>query len=53
MGLLETNVSDAKRAVSWGMFFNIILTPMILGMVGWPKSKSYLCPYNMENNLKS
>jgi len=38
MGLLGANVSDAKRAVSWGMFINIIITPMIIGMVEWPKT---------------
>ena len=32
MGLLGTNLSDAKRAITWGMFINIIITPMVIGM---------------------
>ena len=45
MGLLEANVSDAKRAVSWGMFINIIITPMVIGMVEWQWKQNLIFPH--------
>ena len=33
MGLSGDNVSMAKKAISWAMFINIVIVPMIIGMV--------------------
>ena len=33
IGLCGENVSMAKRAISWAMLINIIIVPMIIGLV--------------------
>jgi len=33
IGLCSENVSMAKRAISWAMFINILIVPMIIGLV--------------------
>jgi len=33
IGLCGENVSMAKRAISWAMFINILIVPMIIGLV--------------------
>ena len=33
MGLGGQNISMAKRAVSWALFINIVIVPMIIGLV--------------------
>jgi len=32
MGLGGQNISMAKRAVSWAMFINIVIVPVIIGL---------------------